>query len=408
MNSRIDTPNFQGMLPAMAATLPRLARLDQVTDLLRQFPVVAIVGARQVGKTTLARQLAKRPEFAAAPVHRFDLERPADRDRLGAGELALAPLQGLVVLDEVQRTPELFPLLRVLVDRVDNPARFLVLGSASPELLRQTSETLAGRIAYYTLPGLSLAELEPSQRGDLWLRGGFPRSLLADSDSHSFRWREAFIQTFLERDLPQLAGGLSSVTMRRFWTMLAHYHGQIWNAAEFSRSFGVSDKTVRRYLDALTATFVVRQLQPWHANVGKRQVKSPKHYIADSGLMHGLLGLNSIAHLQAHPKVGASWEGFAMGEVIERLGARPHECFFWATHAGAELDLLVVRGNQRRGFEFKYTATPRRSRSMTSAQTSLELLSLDVVHAGEHSFPISEKIRAVAIDRLLLDVDRLE
>ena len=248
----------------------------------------------------------------------------------------LEPLEGLVVIDEVQRAPDLFPLLRVLVDRPDNPLRLLIAGSASPDLLRQGSETLAGRIAYHVLDGLSLDEVGRSRTADLWVRGGFPRSFLARSEHSSLRWREEFIQTFLERDVPQLGISIPSTTLRRFWTMLAHYHGQVWNASEFARSFGVTDKTVRRYLDLLADTYVAWQLQPWHENLSKRQVRSPKVYLRDSGLLHDLLGLESLADIEGHPKVGASWEGFAATQVIHHLRAPSRDCYFWATHSGAE------------------------------------------------------------------------
>jgi len=377
--------------------IPRQDQVDQVADLLQQFPVVAILGARQVGKTTLARLLAEHDE---GPLHWFDLENPAHMARLAEPQVVLEGLEGLVVIDEVQRIPDLFPLLRVLVDRPDNRLRFLIAGSASPDLLRQSSETLAGRVAYHVLDGLSLDEVGPERSGNLWLRGGFPRSFLAPNDGQSLRWREEFIQTFLERDLPQLGISIPSVTLRRFWTMLAHYHGQVWNSSEFARSFGVSDKTVRRYLDLLSDTFVAWQLQPWHENLRKRQVRSPKVYLRDSGLLHALLGLEAMADLEGHPKVGASWEGYALTQVILRLRAPARSCFFWATHSGAELDLLIARGNHRLGFEFKRTAAPRKTRSMAIALTDLNLDSIDVIYPGKDTFPLSDRIRAVGIERI--------
>lgn len=366
--------------------------------------MVAILGARQVGKTTLARRIARSWPGGATF---FDLEDPTDLARLQDPMLALSPRRGLVVLDEVQRRPDLFPALRVLADRPRRPARFLVLGSASPEMLRQSSESLAGRIAFHELPGFSLEEVGATHRERLWLRGGFPLSYLARSEDRSRSWRRDFVRTFLERDLPQLGVQILAATLERFWAMLAHYHGQVWSSSEFARSFGVSDVTVRRYLDLLTATFVVRQLRPWSENVGKRQVKSPKVYLTDSGLLHSLLGIQSMADLERHPKVGASWEGFAIRSVLERLGARWDECYFWATHAGAEVDLLVVRGRTRLGFEIKRTTAPAVTRSMHVALGDLKLKRLDVIHAGAHTFPLAPSIRAVALERLLEDLDPL-
>jgi len=384
--------------------LHRPRHVEQVKGLLRRSRVVAILGARQVGKTTLARRVAADARGKKAF---FDLEDPRDLARLADPMLALGELSGLVVLDEVQRRPEIFPSLRVLADLPRGP-RFLVLGSASGDLLRQTSESLAGRIAFHPLAGLALDEVGPSRLNQLWERGGFPRSFTARSGAASVEWRRDFVSTFLERDLPQLGVRVPGPTLRRFWTMLAHYHAQIWSSSEFARSFGVADTTVRHYLDLLTATFVVRQLAPWHENLSKRQVKSPKVYIADSGLLHTLLGVQSQAELEGHPKVGASWEGFCLGQVIEHLGARPDECFFWATHAGAELDLLVVRGAARRGFEFKRTSSPAITKSMQVALQDLRLDSLDVIHAGKESFPLGRNVRAVAAHQILEQLPRLK
>jgi len=380
--------------------IPRYQRLH-VEERLQDAPVVAILGARQVGKTTLARQVAAAWQ---EPVHYFDLEDPADRARLSEPGLALRPLRGLVVLDEIQRLPSLFELLRVLADRTQSPARFIVLGSASPDVVRGVSESLAGRAAFVFLDGLGLDEVGPDRRQELWLRGGFPRSFLADNDAQSERWRLDFIRTFLERDLPQLEFRVPPVTVRRFWTMLAHNHGQVLNASSIGRSLGVGDHAVRRYLDMLAGTFMVRVLQPWLENVAKRQVKRPKVYLADSGLLHTLLGLGTATAVERHPILGASWEGFALQQTVRRLGARPESCFFWATHAGAELDLLVVQGGQRLGFEFKRTETPRRTRSMYAARQTLGLDRLDVVHGGAETFPLGEGVRALAIGRLLEDL----
>ncbi|MEK7443466.1 MAG: ATP-binding protein, partial [candidate division NC10 bacterium] len=353
--------------------------LRRLTGLLREFPVVGLVGPRQVGKTTLARALAR--GWRGAVTH-LDLESPADLARLADPALALGPLRGLVVIDEFQRRPDLLTVLRVLADRPRRPARFLVLGSASPDLIRGSSETLAGRIAYQELSGFSLAEVDPARLGALWLRGGFPRSFLARTEPATWRWRQQFIRTFLERDLPTLGLRLGADTLHRFWTMLAHYHAQVWNGSELARAFGVADTTVRGYLDLLASAFMVRLLTPWSENLAKRQVKAPKVYLRDTGLLHALLGIRTADDLDRHPKVGASWEGFMLSEVIQRLGAEPRECHFWATHGGVELDLLVVRGRRRLGFEFKRTSGPSVTRSMHVALADLRLERLDVIHAG--------------------------
>ncbi len=381
--------------------VPRPRHLAAIRHLLKVNPVVALTGARQVGKTTLARQLAR--EWPG-PSHVFDLESAADLARLADPELALASLQGLVVLDEVQHRPNLFPALRVLADRPGSRSRFLVLGSASPNLLRQSSETLAGRVAHHELPGLSLAEVGSHSLERLWLRGGFPRSFMADTDADSIQWRRDFVRTFLERDIPQLGIRLPGSTLRRFWSMLAHYHGQVWNGSELARAFGVSNHTVRRYLDLLEATFMVRTLPPWFANLKKRQVKSPRVYIRDSGILHRLLGLRDRIDLERHPKIGASWEGFVIESIIESLGIQGEDCYFWATHAGAELDLLVRRGNHLRGFEIKYTVAPRVTRSMHVALADLGLRRIDVVHAGTETYPLADDIRAVSASRILKDL----
>ena len=379
----------------------RTSHLGAVERLLRSSPVVALLGARQVGKTTLAKQLAQRRK---GPAHLFDLESSADVARLADPLLALSPLKGLVVLDEVQRRPELFPTLRVLADRRPRPARFLVLGSASPGLLRQSSESLAGRIAYYELPGLSLAETGSKNIDLLWLRGGFPLSFTARSHAASHRWRQDFVRTFLERDIPQLGIAIPSAMLERFWSMLAHYHAQTWNGSELARAFGVSHHVMRRYLDALEATFMVRALKPWSANLGKRQVKAPKVYIRDSGLLHRLLDVATRDALERHPKVGASWEGFVIENLIRAVGADERQCYFWATHSGAEIDLIVQRRGRLRGFEVKRTSSPAITRSMRSAVTDLELHSLDIIHAGEETFPLAKGIRAVAAVRMLEDL----
>ena len=370
----------------------------QITGLLKRFPVVAILGARQVGKTTLAASIAP---TVSNRISRFDLESPSDLARLADPMLALQEPKGLVVLDEVQRRPELFPVLRVLADRRPVRTRFLVLGSAAPDLLRQRSESLAGRIAYYELPGLAVREVGFEHADRLWMRGGFPKAFLARSDRESMEWRQAFIRTFLERDLPALGVNIAADTMRRFWSMLAHHHAQLWNASEIGRSFGVADTTVRNYLDKLTDALVVRQLKPWHENLGKRQVKSPKIFIRDSGLLHALLNLPTKRDIEGHPKLGASWEGFVIDQVVQQLGVSPEETFHWRTHQGAELDLLVVRGGLRLGFEVKRTVAPTLTPSMRSAMHDLKLKSLTVVHAGYQTFPLSKQVQAVAFGDVL-------
>jgi predicted AAA+ superfamily ATPase len=382
----------------------RTRHREELQGLLERHPVVAILGARQVGKTTLARQLAAGFD---GPVSFFDLEDPTDLARLAEPMLTLRDARGMIVIDEVQRRPDLFPVLRVLADRLERSARFLILGSASPELLQQTSESLAGRILYYELGGFDLEEVGVDASERLWLRGGFPRSFLTETDRASAEWRRGFVRTFLERDLPGLGIQVPPETLRRFWTMIAHYHGQVWNGAELARAFGVSGVTVRRYLDLLTSALVLRQLPPWFENLGKRQVKSPKVYVVDSGLLHTLLNLESREDVEGHPKVGASWEGFVLRELVERLGARPEETFFWATHAGAELDLLIVRGRKRYGFELKRTASPRMTPSIRTALDDLHLDRVDVVYPGAHTFPLAERVRALALPRLYEDLEPL-
>ncbi len=365
--------------------------------------MVGIVGARQVGKSTLAGQIAD----AAPEPTRFDLEDPTDLARLADPALALRPLRGLVVIDEIQRCPGLFPLLRVLADRPNSPARFLVLGSAAPDLLRQGSESLAGRIAWYELDGFDLGEVGVAAADALWVRGGFPRSFLAATDADSADWRQRFVTTFVERDLPGLGVSTPPQTLRRFWNMLAHCHGQLLNATELGRSFGIADTTVRRYLDILTGAFVVRQLRPWHANISKRQVKAPRIYLRDNGLLHSLLGLANLDQLLGHPKLGASWEGFALGQVVERLGALPEETWFWRAHTGAELDLLVGPENARLGFEFKRTSAPKITRSMHSALADLRLRHLYVVYPGDKTFPLAPSVDALGLQRILEDLQPL-
>jgi predicted AAA+ superfamily ATPase len=359
---------------------------DAIEATLAANPICALLGPRQCGKTTLARQVAARHK----PAHHFDLETASGRARLADPELGLTPLTGLVVIDEIQRQPQLFEALRPLADRPSTRTRFLVLGSASPDLIRSVSESLAGRVGFVDLGGFDLTEIGARSWRRLWLRGGFPRSYLAAGDGQSLAWRRNFIRTFLERDVPQLGIRIPSEALRRFWLMLAHYHGQIWNGAELARSLGVSDHTARGYLDVLAATYVLRQLPPWFANIGKRQYKAPKVYIRDSGLLHALLAVEDLSQLEAHPKLGASWEGFALEQVLSVVGSG--EAFYWGTHAGAELDLLLFRRGRRYGVEFKYGAAPTMTRSLHIAMADLELDRAWIVHPGSHAYPVHERV----------------
>lgn len=367
--------------------------MNQLSRALGRSPITALLGPRQCGKTTLARMLA---EGQAA--HCFDLESPLDLNRLQNPQLMLESLQGLVIIDEIQEMPELFPVLRVLVDRPGSQARFLILGSASPDIIKNASETLAGRVELVELSGFGLGEAGIERSDILWLRGGFPRSFLAASDADSLAWREGFIQTFLTRDIPQLGIAIPPPAMRRFWTMLAHYHGQTWNASELGRSLDVSDKTVRAYLDILTGTFMVRQLQPWYENIGKRQVKAPKVFLRDSGLLHALLSLPDAHTLHGHPRVGASWEGFAIEQVLEAI--RPSQAYFWATHSGAEVDLFFIHHGRRYGIECKFSETPKKTRSMSQAIETLNLAHLWVVYPGDHAYPLAKQISVWPIKAL--------
>ena len=372
--------------------IPRTYHVSQIMSRMEQNPVVAIIGARQVGKTTITHEIAT---LIKMPIHRFDLGDPEDLARLNEPKLALKDLTGLVIIDEIQRKPELFPLLRVLADRDDKAAQFLILGSASPKLLKQSSESLAGRISYYSLNGFAVDEIDSKDELKLWIRGGFPRSYLASSEKESFAWRKDFIRTFLERDIPQLGFHIPAMTLHQFWNMLAHYHGQIWNGSELGRAFGMSHASVKRYVDLLTDALVVWQLKPWYQNMSKRQVKAPKVYIRDSGILHGLLGIESFLALEKHPKIGASWEGFVLSELLHQLKVEPSEAYFWATHAGAELDLLVFINGQPIGFEIKRTTSPKMTPSINNSLTDLKLDRLFVIHAGDHEFQIHEKVNAI-------------
>jgi predicted AAA+ superfamily ATPase len=335
----------------------------------------------------------------------FDLENPVDVRRLSAPMRALEGLTGLVIIDEVQRQPTLFELLRVLADRLENQARFLLLGSASPRLVKDVSESLAGRIGFVDLSGFDLREVGPENYDRLWIRGGFPRSFLASDDSAAMIWREDFIRTFLERDIPQFGITIPAETLRRFWTMIAHYHGQVWNAAEFARSLGTSENTARRYLDIIAGAYMVRILPPWFENISKRQVKAPKIYIRDSGILHTLLQLPTMADVQGHPKLGTSWEGFALEQVLTLVETR--DTYFWATHSGAELDLLVMIGGKRHGYEFKYSDAPGHTRSMSVAIQDLNLEHLWVVYPGNQEYPLEKKISVIPVSSLPILTDKV-
>jgi len=367
-------------------------RLQIQTSLARN-PVTAIVGPRQCGKTTIARAIAEE-----LPSRYFDLEDSETLASLEKPKLALENLNGLIIIDEMQRLPSLFPVLRVLADRQNNPAKFLLLGSASPELIKHSSETLAGRIEFIEMSPFNISEVGVPSWRRLWTRGGMPRSFLAETEENSVTWRENFIRTFLERDIPALGLKLPPMQLRRFWTMIAHYHGQIWNASEIGRSLGLSDHAVKRYLELLTETYLVRQLPPWFANVKKRQVKSAKIYVRDTGLLHTLLRLRTEDEVAHHPKCAASWEGFAVEQVLWLTHAR--EAYYWATHTGAEVDLIVPIGNQQFAFEFKYTDSPRTTRSMHIALETLLPEHLYVIYPGKNSFPLDEKVTAVGIEIL--------
>jgi uncharacterized protein len=382
--------------------IDRSTDADELRRALDRAPVVLLTGPRQAGKSTLARMVVD-----PAPSHIFDLENAEDAARLAQPGLALRPLEGTVVIDEAQREPGLFPMLRVLVDEDRRPGRFLVLGSASPDLVGLGSESLAGRVTLLELAGFGVPDVGVGAMDRLWLRGGLPLSFTASSEQRSRAWRDDYVRTFLERDLAQLGFRTPATTMRRFWTMVAHYHGQTWNGAELARSLGVSQPTVRRQLDALTDALVVRQLQPWYANVGKRQIRSPKIYVRDTGLLHSLLRIADHHDLLGHPKMGASWEGFVIEQLLAMAGVE--EPWFWGTHQGAELDLLITMAGRPIGVEVKRTETPSVTPSMRHAIADLDLAHLVVIHAGRHRFPLSDEITAVpATDVLTQPVGDLE
>jgi predicted AAA+ superfamily ATPase len=368
--------------------------LKKLDTSIYENPVTTLLGPRQCGKTTIAKTIS-----TPSPVHYYDLENPADRSGLANPLTALGNNDGLVILDEIQRMPELYEILRVLVDGVSHQARYLILGSASPRIIRDVSETLAGRIGFVDMGGFNLKEVSPDNWEKLWLRGGFPRSYLAADEDSSFRWRDNFARTFLERDLRQFGFSIHPESMRRFWIMVAHYHGQVWNAAEFARSLGRDEKTARNYLDILTGAMVVRKLQPWHVNIKKRQIKSPKVYIRDSGILHSLLSIRTRRDLLSHIKAGASWEGFALEQILSVTGDR--DGYFWSTHGGAKLDLLLNHEGARLGFEFKFTDNVRTTKSMRVAIEDLELKYLYIVHPGVRSYQIDANISALSIFNLI-------
>lgn len=378
----------------MIMSVDRNLYRQQIQASLAQFRVTALLGPRQCGKTTLARMLA------ASPDSYFDLEDPLDLARLETPRQTLGKLTGLVVIDEVQQQPGLFPLLRVLADRPNPPARFLILGSASPTLVKGVSESLAGRVGFVDLSGFDATEVGFDHLDTLWLRGGFPESYLSSSDESSYHWRQQFIRTFLTRDIPQLGITIPAENLRRFWLMIAHYHAQTWNASEIAGSLGINYKTAQHYLDILTGAFMIRALPPWTENLGKRVRKAPKIYLRDSGLFHALQNIRSLPELQTHPKLGASWEGLALEHVLRVLRAEPGEAFYWATHSGAELDLMLVRGGKRWGFEFKYADAPRTTKSMRTALEDLKLERLYVIYPGERDYTLDDKIEVLAFPRV--------
>jgi predicted AAA+ superfamily ATPase len=374
--------------------IDRLSDLSLVRAALRRSRVVALLGPRQCGKTTLARQFVP-PDS----LNYFDLEDPQSLARLSEPDIALRPLRKLVVIDEIQRRPDLFPLLRVLADRTPLPSRFLILGSASTDLLRQSSETLAGRLETVPLEGFRLSDLGASAQNRHWLRGGFPLAYTPSRESDSVSWRRQFLQTFLERDIPQLGIEIPAIALRRFWNMVAHYHGQIWNAAELARALAVNESTVRRYLDLMAGVFMVRQLAPWFENLGKRQVKSPKVYVRDSGLLHSLLGITNRRDLEYHPKVGASWEGYAVEEVLKSF--RPDEAYYWATYNGAELDLLLFKNGRRIGIECKRADAPALTPSMRTALADLRLDHLYVLYPGDKTYALGKRAEVVPLAKFV-------
>lgn len=371
--------------------------IEKIEFLFNVTPSVAILGPRQCGKTTLARLYAD--NYHIKPIYWFDLENPDDLGRLASPMLALAELEGLIVIDEIQKRPDLFPALRVLIDEHKGTQRYLILGSASRDLIQQSSETLAGRINYMELNPFSYPEVDDISK--LWIRGGFPNSYLAHTNEMSWEWRKSYISTFLERDIPNLGIQVPPQTLRRFWMMLAHYHGNIFNASEIGQSLGVAHTTARHYLDILTGTFMIRELPPWVENIDKRQIKSPKIYFRDSGIYHSLLNVPTKDNLFTHPKLGASWEGFAIEEVIRHHQGEIGEIYFWGVHNQAELDLFIIKNGKRLGFEFKYSDKPVVTKSMNQALETLQLDSLTIIYPGNNDYPLSHHIRVVGLKNYL-------
>lgn len=371
--------------------------LPQLEKALKTFPAVCLLGPRQSGKTTLAQQFAHCSNFEQ--VTHFDLEDPTDVERLKDPKLTLSGLTGLIIIDEVQHMPELFPVLRVLIDRYKDKQRYLLLGSASRKLLEQTAESLTGRIKEIEVSPFSYAEVQNSEK--LWVRGGFPCSFLAESDEESMEWRSSYIRNFIEYDVPRMGYDIPSQTLYRLWMMLIHYHGQFLNFSEIAKSLSIASNTVRRYVDILLGTYMLRELQPWYENIGKRQVKTPKLYFRDSGIFHSLVSIENKHDLLLNAKIGASWEGFALESVIRGLGAYSNECYFWATHNRAELDLLINKGNKKQGFEFKYSSAPKLSKSMQIAQEDLGLDSLTVIVPGDAHYPLSQEVEVIGLEYFL-------
>lgn len=371
--------------------------LKAIQEAFKTSKVIAILGPRQCGKTTLARQYFT--EQSGLKSHYFDLENPIDLLRLQDPMLALQDFEGLIVVDEIQKVPELFPVLRVLVDQTDKEQRYLVLGSASRDLIQQSSESLAGRIHYMELTPFSYPEVPDLEK--LWIRGGFPLAYLAENESDSHRWRLDYVRTFLEQDIPNLGIKIPPENLRRFWMMLAHYHGQLLNATELGQALDISRVTVQKYLDILAGTFMIRQLSPWYENIGKRQVKAKKIYFRDSGIFHTLLNIATKQDLLVHPKLGASWEGFALEAVTRHLQANSYDCYFWSTHQQAELDLLIVKGSERLGFEFKFSKTPKLTRSMQSVLNDLQLKKITVIYPGDVIIRLSKEITCIGLEQFL-------
>jgi len=372
--------------------------LSLINRYFKTHPIVVLLGPRQCGKTTIARMFSKENTHFPRENY-FDLENTTDIQRLSEPMLALNPLKGLIIIDEIQRIKELFPLLRVLVDQENSDKKFLILGSASRELIKQSSESLAGRAAFIEITPFNSGEVDNMEK--LWFRGGFPKAYLANSDLESQDWREFYIKTFLEQDIPNLGIAIPAQSLRKFWMMLTHYHGNLFNASELGRAFGASDVTIKKYLDILTGTFMIRQLQPWHENVLKRQVKAPKIYFRDSGIFHSVLGVDGMSNLRIHPKIGASWEGFALEEVVRLYQASSADCYFWSTYSGAEIDLLIIQKTKKIGFEFKFSDAPSITKSMQIALIDLKLDELNVIYPGDVNYALSEKISVKGLKAFL-------